>query len=657
VKRALIVACALAAGGCSLLLHPNRNDILDGGPDGALDAGPDAETDASDAETDASSDAGCTRFETSCTDGMDNDCDGRTDCDEIECLSAPSCCERLTGGDWPDLLPFGDWERRPRSAAITITAAPDPVSVVFPVSSTPVAIRHGTCAPIAFGMSFQLDFEVRGTHAGDFAALALSPVSEPGPDGFVSEFRLVVRSDGSMQAERAGAVLNSLDPGAVGAAAVPAEIKLSPGVDDAGRAVLFVTVVVEGERLVDRAPLMPLERLRDTASCPIGGLYLVLEGQGSSVVVASALTAKTLDCDNPTQFSADAMSSPLRDVETRFDASGMWRAGGLGEPSISEVCIGAAGCSDRLDVLADGTDLDRSEELLRPLSLSIGGALYLGGSWSSRDASSMPQLLGPMTSSREPDYLIPIDDMGAAGEALLAYAEEQASGGGVHDLVLRALGRNRADAPGRERFRLSPSDVGCRSLRDPVLVANGTTSTDRDLTLFFTCEPMDASGHDSIGAARLVYGMGSDDYALGMGYPELLTATPGTYTGQGVSSPEAVVTDRNADGSVALRLWFLAKDGSGRARLAMAYGDIDAEGVPALSAYPGNPLLDPENQVLGGSCPSGCAIESFGVLRSVAGSLFWRDPSYVFLIERSVFRSTGTEHQLLPLVQRRPVDG
>lgn len=644
MKRCLLLALALVVGGCSLILKPDRDAII---PD--LDAGPDAHLpdggDAGDA-----GDAGCIpeqTFETSCNDEIDNDCDSIVDCDELECGASGFCCAVDGGGVWREVPSnFLSWRDNRDNVGGTAT------SVVFGNASLPGSLSIPDCAPLAFGMRFGLTFHGdAGPTSGYFASFLLAPVSDPGGGPFLADFRLRVDDEGRARAERAGALIGEAMIG-VGEDK-DATIDLTPGVDEAGRAVLFVSVQIDGVWLAVDYPLMPLSDLRgQSVMCTPDGLFVALEGRGDTVRITGALSARTRGCDSPTQFIDDS-GGPLRAMVDELEP-GTWRAGGLGEPTFMHVGVSAL-ATERVEFLCDTSTDERSDEIFRFIDFSIGGAFREGSSWTPRNPISGPQLLGPDPSSREPSIFVPnMGGVTTGAAALVAYSRE-ADLSHQFEIALTTVPEGSAGAIVEGYPVLTPAQVtDCDSLRDPSLIALRPNPQMAGLLLFFTCEPT-GSGPAWIGAAHLTYSRGM--YEMDQVYPWLLTSAVGDYALQGAFSPEVIITKRNDDESLELRAWFLARSNSGRVRVAFAYGEVEVGGAPSLSPFGGNPVLDPEDPILGSTCPLGCTIDSLGVMRTTDARDFWDPPSYVFLIERSVFLPGGVDHQLIPLRQPRPNDG
>ncbi len=657
--RGAALACAIAVSGCSIVLAPDRDAIvpsMDGGSDGGFDGGHDGGDggdldggfDAGDAGTDA-----CVvgeEREVTCNDGIDNDCDGNADCDDPHCGADGYCCDPGGAGvTWPgDAVAYDAW---------TPFGAPTTTSGTVAFGTATSQVVHPDCAPLAFGMRFTVEFVRAGTNGAHYASFVLAPVDRPRGGGdmtLLADLALRVTGAGTARLERAGTVIGETAPGMELPVRSEAQIDLTPSVDGSGRPVLLVRAEISGRILADDVVLMPLADLIGAeAGCAPDGLHLAYEGRGSTVSIGSATTTGIGDCDNPTQFLSDAMG-PLAeaDVLPPGELPGEWRAGGAGEPALSSRATGVPLATTQVDLLVDASVFERDDEIFRFIDFAIGGSLRTSR-WTHRASLGDARLFGPSPSSREPSF--------AGGAALdphlVAYARATAPMSDVYELAWANLDRMATASPGPSQALLEPSDTPCDSLRDPAVIA----PVDRDsLLVFFTCER--AGSPDSIGVARLTLDVVDGYVVAGEVRPDLLHSSIGSYARQGVFSPEVVVT--GASGTTrALRIWFLARDAGGRVRVGLAYGEVDATaGLPVVTPYPGNPILSADDQLLGGPCPLGCAIESLGVTATEGRSTLWpagfgREPSYIFLIERSRFRSDGVDHQLVPLRQPRPSDG
>ncbi len=115
------------------------------------------------------------------------------------------------------------------------------------------------------------------------------------------------------------------------------------------------------------------------------------------------------------------------------------------------------------------------------------------------------------------------------------------------------------------------------------------------------------------------------------------------YAEGGVSSPEVIVSE--ADGTLALRMWYLARGATTTVafafaeldlRLADVDGGLDAgvpmDRLPRFAPFGGNPVIAGDMPLLGSqeTCGRGCDIESLAVLDTLDGSgTLWTDPVYL----------------------------
>jgi len=702
-KTAVLFAIALLASGCSLIWGPDpgRIEPFDGSVDGGFDAGVDGghDFDAGDAtdgcapmgeemgaeacgdgidndcdgrfdcgDEDCADVAACCvpseeAGETTCNDDVDNDCDGLTDCADSDCASDGVCCMLDSGAPWGDLT--GDYNFWDAHGA----AIPSVSEVEFGPGAVGQVV-HRTCAPLAFGMRLEAEFRVNsGTGDGDdYAAVLLAPVDTPRGGGdmtLLADLAVRVTRDDGVVLERAGSEIARTTVMSITGAIV--QVDLQPSVDAARRPVLVMTVRVTPnggalETLADEAVLMPLSDLRgDDAGCAPDGLYLAFEGRGSGVEVSDLVSARTGNCPNPPQFLPD-QGGPLG--ESDILEPGAWRMGGAGEPAL---LTSGDPNTVRIDLHVDAAEDERSDEDLAFVDYSIGGSFYGSATWQQRTNAGAGNLLGPAPSSREPTQVLP----SGVSSRIIAWAQPHRM---TQDFEIHwgELDPGAAASPSLNGPLLLPGDndgtpVDCDSLRDPALVAldaEGAPADRPNLLLFFTCHTETASDIDTIGVARFDYDMVDGVYDLIEVDHQILGASLGGYASRGYFSPEVAVVSVTNDSptmaTYALRMWFLVSDGAGRVRVAHAFGDVRTGELPHLLPYPGNPVLDPEAASLGGACALGCTIESLSVAATEGRSPLWApaiDPSYLFLIERRVYRTDGVDHELVPLRQPRPAGG
>lgn len=658
--RATLIALTLFAGGCTLFFGPDRDFArmdgggVDGGLDASFDAGPDAGPDSG---PDAGEGCpGSQGIELSCGDMMDDDCNGFTDCEDAACRFAGECCLQMMGATW---LGGGDFLGNGTQDGPALVVGSTRID--FNGATFPQAVVYNACAPLAFGMSFSITFEIDPTSpAGDYAALKLSPVAtRAGMGEYISELTVRVTDSGEVRLERAGALIDSVSP--PGLLQVRVNVDLRPGFDEARRGTLLATVRLQDDMfLAQDLPFIPFELLRGPGvGCDPDGLFVVVEGQGSNVEAITNVSGETFTCENPNQFTRETSVEIGGDLSDRFEPSsvtnGNWRLGGVGEPTVLHLDR----MTERLELWGDASTLERDSEDLRVVDFVVGATRFNGASWSPRLFESMPPpnpvLFGPDV--REPTLTAPRNNANelVGGFFILGYAEERDSAE-VFDIFVGRLSDqepiNPVDLP--DEATIEPLDVGCTSLRDPSLAPIDHESEFSPMLLFFTCE---RAGPDSIGVARL--DRVGDGFALAPGQFDIdfITSGVGEFGAGGVSSPEAVTYPIMDSGDVGVRLWFLSRDSGGEVAVSTANGLLrNGETLPEVTPYPANPVLRADDPVLGGGCssPADCSIDSLAVTRT-APRFRWGS-SYLMVVAHTRQTVTGPEHVLVPLVQRRPND-
>jgi hypothetical protein len=679
--RWTVAASLLALSGCSLVLKPDYDAIA---PD--LDAGrpPDA-SDGGDAGIDAEVDGGmrCTPLhlrEMVCDDHDDEDCDGQIDCFDFDCRGASVCCRPRAVRETSCLESLTDWNRFPTDASdLTLSGSCGGTRITsFGPPGSTRALISAECQPINFGMRFELDFFIHlicGGGACDYAALSLTPVPtllEGAP--LPSELRAIVLADGSARVERSGTTLAELPVGTFEVSdrdPVHLTMDLEPG-PYAGGDVLFATVQLTqdtaprtGGTILDHVAVMPLADLR----CLGGdaGLYAAIEGAGDGVGVIGPFTYTQYECSNPSQFE------PQPDVDTSRVLA--CAAGGVGAPALVNYCRDACDNPDsqqiQWDLWVDSSDTDRGQEQYRFVDFGICGyaqqnpALPNGtnGDWLARPAESGSFLWSVPPSVREPTIL-PLTDQSSTHQVeRLWYAFAERSGSAeVYALRGGELSTRPTDAPGTIHDLLAPADTGapmsgagCASLRDPLLVADWVRADDafavEGAWLFFTCVH-EGEAPSSIGVVHIGDDLSADLETL---RTDALTSSVGAYASRGVSAPEGFSEARGTRAELTVRLWFSARDGSGRMRMGYAQGrgdlNVEPPELPPLEPYPANPILDGANEVLGGDCSRDCAFEGVSVTPSMNDV-----GKYQFLVARSRDTATSTVHELVPLLQPAPSD-
>lgn len=661
-----VVGLALALWGCSIILSPDRDAIapdLDAAVEGAPDVGPDgAPPGPSCRPTQA--------IETVCEGGKDEDCDGQIDCSDTDCRGAVECCRGRGDVESVCLQSLTHWRRLPlgTNEIAFERSCPGTRITSFGIDGIPRALMSTECQPIGFGMRFEVLFVLRtpcGLPPCDYAALSLTPVAtlvqgEP----LLSELRGVVYADGSAAIERAGTVLARTDPNTF-TVSMPIRLRLTlePGPDETGRDVLFASASFQqggvNAALLARTPIVPLADLRclgGTGRAP--GLYAALEGAGEGVLVEGPLARTELQCSNPSQFR------PQELVDT--SAVEVCAPGGVGAPALVNYCREACEETPQVqwDLWADASEVERSDESFRFIDFGVCGWASeqpqlpsTEAEWIARPRASAPFLWTIPPSAREPT-LLPIEQHGAdprVERVVFAFAQRVGPATAERYAIYGgAMFPNPGDGPGARTLLLDPEQApGCVSVRDPLLAADWVPDGDGfsvgGAWLLFTCERADGAPR-TIGIARLTLGSAP---ALDRSFPvraDVLTAGIGRYAERGVFAPEGFVEPSGADRIA--RIWFLARDGRGRVRLAYAQGrGPDEGGFPALVPYAANPILDGDSDVLGDDCSAGCTLTGLSVTPS-----FIELGNYQFLIARSRLTPTGRAHDLVPLLQPAPDD-
>ncbi len=664
LSRALLFTCASALCGCSLILKPPPIEP-------PIDAGVDAADGMIDAP-DANPCVPTQQQETNCTNGMDDDCGGGTDCEDFDCRGVPECCRT---GNATSLCLRDDFVRVPveTMSEIVFSSATCTAGVEeFGTAGRTRALISNECQPINFGMRFEADFRITATCGAlcDYAGFALTPLQTL-TDGspLPSDLRVLVRSDGSARVERAGRVLSSFPASTFVvdlAVAIHMTMTLEPGPDPSGQDVLFATVALtqgttRGDTILPRQAVMPLSDLRCEGTSEIG-LFAALEGAGTDVEIVGPLVAREHECSNPSQFRLPVDPIDLGTVTS-------CAAGGIGKPALVNYCY--AGCDSaaevQWDLWVDASETQRADEIFR--TIDYGVCAYANnqslefpsgsgsGAWLAR-AATPPWLVQP-PGAREPT-LLPIEDQSAATtrvpELWLAFAEPTEEPD-VYRIVGGRIGRDRSENAFTRRVLLDPTlqATGCRSVRDPLLVAHHIANADDTFAvdgawLLFTCERENADPR-TIGVVRLASDFAQVDGSLQTSLFVPTLDTIATYAERGAYAPEGFMEARGMLRT--LRLWFFARDGQGNVRLAYAEGraQLGEDVFPAVEVYPANPILEASSAILGGPCGTGCALTGASVTPS-----FNSLTDFFFLFSRARPTPTGVVHELVPLLQPRPLN-
>jgi hypothetical protein len=206
----------------------------------------------------------------------------------------------------------------------------------------------------------------------------------------------------------------------------------------------------------------------------------------------------------------------------------------------------------------------------------------------------------------------------------------------------------------------------CDSLRDPFLVTPTRTEAG-GYWLLYTCCTNDVCSASEIRYIHLRTMLGVRPVAGGT----VITASDLGAGYTRVYGPEAVVELVDGDPeSATLRLWFLARQSSGRVVVALAQGvtesyRTDAPGVfefpTEIGLYGANPVLAADDPVVDAAldagevqCDRGCDFLGFSVVRdpSTFSDTSRSVQSYRFVVARRVqLTGGGIEYQLVPLDQ------
>lgn len=635
----MLLAGLLPAAGCSVILAPDRAEInrdaaaADGGFDSGMDGGMDGDIDGG---FDGGPDGGDPRclnapaFEVSCTNAVDDDCDGLEDCEDFDCAGAITCCMQSNS----TTVPYADnglWQD---------LGGPTRGSAGINFGGGRSAALLTACSPLAFGASYRATMQAGVGPSTDFASLVMGPVNAFGPSGLLTEIAVILQ-DGEFRVERAGSPIG--DTLEIGAVPYTVQLNVFPGADEAGRAVLRAQVDVarmgaETTTLLDDVAVMPLDDLIDCGAAD--GLYVGFEGQGTSVrVTGEELATEIFACGNPSQLREDRFYE-------RADTFGDVGPGGLGEPALSAFAVTTA-TAGRLELWLDAASTERSDEIILPPAYAIHGA-YVDStlSWTARDAT---------TAGREPSIASVTDAarIQTTSDLFVAYVDETGDAPTIAISTVRLPSDSGLASP--HIVDRAPCTGG---VRDPALAhLSGTNPS--EFLLLYTCQRPGLP--DTIGALLLRYDLSGGTFSqVGMANDDLIVGSDARDRG-GVFSPEIIVHARATAGEFAVPLWYLARAEGGRVSLHFASGVLEAEStLPRFEVYAGNPILDADDSVLGSSsdCEGGCRLQSLAVADTYS-SLFW-DPAstYLLLINRTRFDvSTGDPiHELLPVSQPRPAN-
>jgi hypothetical protein len=681
MPRALLLSACLALSACTLLNPP---DALPRAPfdAGAVDLGGGVDMTI---EEDGGVDAGIRSREICFNGAMDDDRDGATDCADLDCAGNAACCEgglpRLSE-DWSAAL-NGRWQPANLSADVGPRALSTDGALSFGDDGRLRSILPldalARCLPLALGARIVAEFERApcadadaGACSGEAAVILTAADTPASGTALAADLRVSVDGDRLLRVTSGATALLSA-PVAIGAAR-RVVIEVSPVARD-GVPLLAVRVRVglegaEVDALAD-AVFLPQDALRPCAvetggTTTVGGLRIAVEGRGPAIELG-LLEATPLACTNPVVFS------PSGNVITAaaLPVEGDWNRGGIGAPALLPE-------RDFQYLLYDATNVDRDLEDVASIDFSVGMAdavNFRAMSWLSRPMTgpTPPAYLGTTpptcttmgctspTTYREPTASGSWDAMGVltTSSYLLAFARETPDG--PYEIayadVPRALVSSPGAAPAFGARLVGPTDT-CVSVRDPAFV-QADLDPERGLWLLYTCEL--GTGPSTIRGVNLqlsrdgVWSVRADTDV------EVLGPSIGAYAARGVRGAAPLVRvlpDAAPDsmgGTLAVRLWFVARGAEGRATLGLAEGQrrlvvrgaAPSEMLPALVPSPANPLLDGASTALG-ACPGSCALEDVAVGR-IPGAGATR---LTLLLARRVDEpGGGTVRQFIPLEQ------
>lgn len=673
--RAAGCACLSLLAGCGLLgeFDPDllrRDGGVDAGPDGGIDAGP---------------------LEEDCSVDGDEDGNGLADCDDFACVGVPRCCDADDPvdivEDWEDLdawtvLPSADPEPPEREPG-RLTG--------FGVGTIPRAVRRKQCVPMVAGLAIDAAFAPQrdgacvGSDPCD-AGLVLTAARDMTEGARLLDELSVRATRGGRVDVRQGGVVVAEGPQIPVGQEVDVAIVVGPGFDADDRPVLVATVSAavgdqEPVSLVEGFPVTPLEDLVaegiDCSDTP--GLYVAVEGRGAQVEVAP-LTLEVQACLNPSLWEHPVIAEDVLTLD-RLAPGGWAGGGGLLAPALAVSVTGEEPDPLRFDLLFEGTDVPPDLEADTRVGYALGHGVAMGDQgWGDgwafapdpapKAGDCHPSCLGdPPTgctvsdcpdapSYREPAAHPLLDSEGALQLLSVAWAVELDPASRAHGLGAVVSFPLQPETPfvppaevlTPETLATAGEDLApCDSLRQPALAPAEPGDVGRRW-LFFTCQRSGAA--DEIRAVTLspsmVFQPGTEVLVLDPGDPAVAPHGAG-----GVSSPEVLVDFSDGDRAT-VRLWYLARPVPGApASLALAQGggsDAPEDGdpgtaVPALVPYPGNPVLRPDDPVLG-DCPGECTLEGAAVARrpDVAGRLR-------FLLARRLDAEGEVSYELQPLEQ------
>ncbi len=671
VCLALVAMAALPA--CSLI---NAPEVLPPEPyDGGADGGPvDGEVEG-DADIDADGgprDDASRPLHEICFNGedVDDDGDGATDCADLDCASEPTCCggagtARLSE-DWTDptnfslrwlLADLSDYGVVTTQDGVALSSFGDDGVLRSLLPSTP----RNRCVSLGFGARIAVTLLPAGCMGctGE-AAVVLTGATTPARGvPLAADLRVAVAADGALRVTSGDTVLSDTSTvDSTGHIVIEIGAAVRDGVPVLAASVSTGATGVE-ESVIKGIPFIAQSLL---SACKDGpGLSIALEGSGSAVTVG-AVQVTELACTNPRVFGRDVADTVI--TSAVLPSTVGWTGGGLSAPALlPEATV--------QHLFYDATNVPRELESIAPIDFAIGAAdaLSFASPWGSFSGHALQQgdaYLGTtppactsppcaaQRSVREPTASAVYSGTRIASTEdthILAFARETDTADlyAIEYVDAPLVNTTPATAPDGMHVLVAPSGE-CHSVRDPAL-AQADAAPDAGLWLFYTCEHLD--GPSTIRAVALHFDTGvlvpnpeTDVEVLGPGI--------GAYAAHGVAGPAALV--RVTSGTLptlAVRLWFVARGVDGRRSLALAEGQVPVTAgavaatlpIPALQAYPANPLLYGDSAPLpdcGGTC----------ILRDVAIGRLPNSTALTVLVARSVdLTAGGTEWQLIPLSQ------
>ena len=708
MRRIQVLGLATLLAGCSILNDPEKGDLtmaVDGGPmdapmdaplgDAPMDAPPlDAPDDGGvDGGEDGGMDAGPESEDGLCQNGIDDDGDGLTDCADFECQSEPACCDDGTteiDEDWTSGDVTLDWNLAPTDMPAVPMVGMDGARMAitrFDSGSIPRALVRNGCLPLAVGTRITVQLKPVGEpscegmegRCVDYAAFALAAPTNMLPGNrLTDEISVIMNGDGELEVTQDDRALLTADiePFTINNY-YEFTFEVTPGLEG-NTPVLFVTLKVaalegflpegipEGGVLLDAYRFVDLDLLlTESGGCEgIPGLHAAIEGRGDGVYVGDVV-ATTQRCVNPSQFIRPITENQVLTSDI-LGFSDSWTEGAMTQPTLASTSQGGGVL---WTVFADGTNDDPSLERILHVGYGFGHSRTTNwdAAWSGSGAPKLgddpPSCAGAGSSCddrvsvRDPNVYARTNAMGELATLIGTYAREvgtpaERDAFGIHvQSPVDRIPTNPIAAVGAPVLR--PTDVEivpgttCASLRDPAIVpASPDTLTD-GWWLFFTCLSNPILPFGSLYAAKL-----ESDFALDtdVGVAEILgPGDLGQYAADGVRGPEPVVVFGTGDrtGEALLRIWFVSRSNRLGTSISMAQAETDdlPGAIPTLVPFEANPVLTPEDPVLG-SCADECPLQGLAVTRRSDDLQTLR-----FLIGRRVTDGGDRRFELVPLEQ------